>query len=143
MRNQRGITLIALVITIIVLLILAGVSIAMLTGDNGILTNANESARETAISTAREEVALAVNEGITNYYNTVYVDDQEAAILDSIDAELSTVTASYTTAKDKVTMVYTKTAAPYTVAISYDGDLVTTASISSTGALTWDDEATE
>ena len=36
MRNQKGVTLIALVITIIVLLILAGVSIAMLTGDNGI-----------------------------------------------------------------------------------------------------------
>ena len=35
--RQKGITLIALVITIIVLLILAGVSIATLTGENGIL----------------------------------------------------------------------------------------------------------
>ena len=40
LKNQKGITLIALVITIIVLLILAGVSIAMLTGNNGILTQA-------------------------------------------------------------------------------------------------------
>lgn len=39
-KEQKGVTLIALVITIIVLLILAGVSIAMLTGDNGILTKA-------------------------------------------------------------------------------------------------------
>lgn len=38
--NKRGITLVALVITIIVLLILAGVSISMLTGENGILTKA-------------------------------------------------------------------------------------------------------
>ena len=37
-ENTKGITLIALVITIIILLILAGVSIAMLTGNNGILT---------------------------------------------------------------------------------------------------------
>ena len=37
-KNPRGITLIALVITIIVLLILAGVTIAALSGDNGILT---------------------------------------------------------------------------------------------------------
>ena len=37
-KNEIGITLIALVITIIVLLILAAVSIAMLTGENGILT---------------------------------------------------------------------------------------------------------
>ena len=39
-KKQRGITLIALVVTIIVLLILAGVSVSMLTGQNGILTNA-------------------------------------------------------------------------------------------------------
>ena len=40
--KQKGITLIALVITIIVLLILAGVSIATLTGQNGILTRASD-----------------------------------------------------------------------------------------------------
>lgn len=42
MKKQTGITLIALVITIIVLLILAGISIATLTGQNGILTKANK-----------------------------------------------------------------------------------------------------
>ena len=41
-----GITLIALVVTIVVLLILAGTSIAMLTGDNGIITNAQKSQME-------------------------------------------------------------------------------------------------
>ena len=41
-RNARGITLIALVITIIVLLILAGVTIAALSGDNGILKRATQ-----------------------------------------------------------------------------------------------------
>ena len=40
MRKQKGITLIALVITIIVLLILAGISLAILTGENGILAKA-------------------------------------------------------------------------------------------------------
>ena len=42
LKNQKAITLIALVITIVVLLILAGVTIASLTGDNGILTRTNE-----------------------------------------------------------------------------------------------------
>ena len=42
-QNIKGITLIALVITIIVLLILAGVSITMLTGGNGILTRGTKS----------------------------------------------------------------------------------------------------
>ena len=42
LKEERGITLIALVVTIVVLLILAGVSIKMLTGDNGILNKENE-----------------------------------------------------------------------------------------------------
>ncbi len=61
MKNQKGITLIALVITIIVLLILAGVSIAMLTGENGILTQANSSKSETNKSEAIERISLALN----------------------------------------------------------------------------------
>ena len=60
MRNQRGITLIALVITIIVLLILAGVSIAMLTGQNGILTRATEATDQSLKSEAEEAVKLAI-----------------------------------------------------------------------------------
>ena len=61
MRNQKGITLIALVITIIVLLILAGVSIAMLTGDNGILTRANDAKEDTAVAEAVERINMELN----------------------------------------------------------------------------------
>ena len=60
MRNQRGVTLIALVITIIVLLILAGVSIAMLTGDNGILTQANKAKMSQIEGQVKEEINLAI-----------------------------------------------------------------------------------
>ena len=42
-RKESGITLIALVVTIVVLLILAGVSISMLIGENGIITQARTS----------------------------------------------------------------------------------------------------
>ena len=56
--SSKGITLIALVITIIVLLILAGVSIAMLTGDNGILTQANKAKTETEVKGLKEEIKL-------------------------------------------------------------------------------------
>ena len=58
MKNNKGITLIALVITIIVLLILAGVSIAMLTGENGLLTRANESKTETLKAEAVEKANM-------------------------------------------------------------------------------------
>ena len=58
--KERGITLIALVITIIVLLILAGVSIAMLTGNNGILTQAQKAKNNTEFASAKEKVQIAV-----------------------------------------------------------------------------------
>lgn len=66
MRNQKGITLIALVITIIVLLILAGVSIAMLTGQNGILTRAQDATEETVIGDVEEAAKLAIAGIITD-----------------------------------------------------------------------------
>ena len=59
-RNNKGITLIALVVTIIVLLILAGVSIATLTGNNGILTRAKDAKETTEYKSAEEKVNLAV-----------------------------------------------------------------------------------
>ncbi len=58
-KLQKGITLIALVITIIVLLILAGVSIATLTGDNGILTKAQTAKEETEKASVEEQRQLA------------------------------------------------------------------------------------
>ena len=61
-KNTKGITLIALVITIIVLLILAGVSIAMLTGDNGILTQAQNARNRTEEAQDVEKIKLAVSE---------------------------------------------------------------------------------
>ena len=59
-KQKKGITLIALVITIIVLLILAGVSIAMLTGQNGILTQAQNAKTTTEDKSAEEKIKLAV-----------------------------------------------------------------------------------
>ena len=60
-KLNKGITLIALVITIIVLLILAGVSIAMLTGENGILSQAQKAGEQTDIGQEKEAIALAYN----------------------------------------------------------------------------------
>ena len=59
-KKEKGITLIALVITIIVLLILAGVTVATLKGDNGILTKTNEAKENTEIKTEKEIIKLAV-----------------------------------------------------------------------------------
>ena len=65
MRNQRGITLVALVVTIIVLLILAAVSIAMLRGDSGIITNAQNAKYANIESEVIDRVNLAYNAVVT------------------------------------------------------------------------------
>ena len=66
-QKEKGITLIALVITIIVLLILAGVSIAMLTGENGILSQAQRAKKETENAQGEEQNILT---GYENYINS-------------------------------------------------------------------------
>ena len=67
LREKQGITLIALVVTIVVLLILAGVSIAMLTGDNGVLTQAQNAKNRTEEAQREEENILT---GYENYINS-------------------------------------------------------------------------
>jgi type II secretory pathway pseudopilin PulG len=59
-KVDKGITLVALVITIIVLLILAGVTIATLTGNNGILTRAKEAKIVTEQANLKEELTIAM-----------------------------------------------------------------------------------
>ena len=63
-KSNNGITLIALVITIILLLILAGVTIVTLTGDNGILTKAADAKDSNSIGNEKEKIGLAYNEYI-------------------------------------------------------------------------------
>ena len=59
MRKKEGITLIALVVTIIVLLILAGISIQMLTGQNGLIRMARSAAAKTRVAQIEEQIDFA------------------------------------------------------------------------------------
>ena len=72
-KKNNGITLIALVITIIVLLILAGVTISTLTGENGILTKANQAQNNTILSQEEEIIKLAVASTQTNLEEDINV----------------------------------------------------------------------
>ena len=75
MKKNKGITLIALVITIIVLLILAAVSIATLTGENGILIRANDAKENTEQAEEDELRKLTALEAATNLEDTIYKDN--------------------------------------------------------------------
>lgn len=68
MKNQKGITLVALVITIVVLLILAGVTISMVLGPNGVLTNSQKAKDNSAQGTANDALATALSSLSTDYY---------------------------------------------------------------------------
>ena len=68
LRRNKGITLIALVVTIIVILILAGISIAMLTGQNGILNRAAEAKEKTGVAQEDESRKLQGYEDTINQY---------------------------------------------------------------------------
>ena len=68
MKKEKGITMIALIITIIILLILAGISIAFLTGENGIIKKAELAKNRTDEAQVEENVALADYEDKINEY---------------------------------------------------------------------------
>lgn len=76
-NKNKGITLIALVITIIVLLILAGISIATLTGDSGILKEASKAKEETKLGEVKEKVNLMILD-----YRMEKVDDTNLKLLE-------------------------------------------------------------
>ena len=59
-NSMSGVTLIALVVTVIVLLILAGVTITAITGDNGIIKQAQDAAEATNYSQAREKIEMQI-----------------------------------------------------------------------------------
>ena len=87
-KNERGITLVALVVTIVVLLILAGVTIMYVMSDNGIFGQAQEAGNKTDTAVVEEAVFTA----IMGLYPEVYT--SEAAT----DADLGTaLTASFKT----------------------------------------------
>ena len=105
MRNNKGITLIALVITIIVLLILAGVSIAMLSGDNSILGNATKSADYNYIGEVKDLLGLKVNEYVMafldhQYNNSDYTGEQAEILTSSVTTTEQAVVATINSFKE-------------------------------------------
>ena len=125
MKNNKGITLIALVVTIIVLLILAGVSIAMLTGQNGILNRASQASYESKLSDAAETLSYNCTEAISELYATTYT---AANVSDSSVNELAIVKKLWDTCNTHkgVSSEVTVTMNPTTQPTSTTGSLTVT-----------------
>lgn len=95
MKNNKGITMIALIITIIILLILAGVSIAMLSGKNGILTKASTSAEATKQANAKERLKVELMA-----IQTDCLSNGKTATLDDLDSNKDQLTNKNITITD-------------------------------------------
>ena len=131
LKNQKGITLIALVVTIIVLIILAGIAISMTVGENGIFTKAKEAKRLQITAEAKEKIGTEILaaqveaierneeleqeqvEDIISKYGTLQ-DDKDTIILKDNGYEISlldiyqgttTSTGSYTENKAKIELL--------------------------------------
>ena len=75
-NTEKGITLLVLVITIIILLILAGITISAITGDNGIIKNAGQAKEETEIANEKEIVEKATVQAMgNNKYGNIEEDE--------------------------------------------------------------------
>lgn len=150
-NNQKGITLVALVITIIVLLILAGVTIAALSGDNGILTRGSESKAKDEIGNAKDQINLAANLGIQEYFVGTHTKEEaltgaptvggKKTKQDYVEAYIDNIITTTTT----VDSVTTKKIGNATVAFadhkytltSSDGKYGDEGTVNSDGSVTW------
>ena len=74
-RTEKAITLISLVITIVVLLILAGISLSLIMGDGGILNRATNAAKTYSIAEAQEKIELLLAEYSFDYLQEKYVNE--------------------------------------------------------------------
>ncbi len=108
--GKNGITLIALVITVIVLLILAGISISMLSGDNSILSRATQAKTKTGNAQDEETISLAYLAAVTGKYA------ESSDMSTTLQTELEKTYGS-----GKVTVTKNETNNSYEVAITGKG----------------------
>ena len=136
MKNQKGITLVALVVTIVVLLILAGVTIALVFNDNSsIISNASDASSKTTKASIEESVNLAVSEALVAYYKELYASDAnnktpQQAFDNSLNGSVSSHTGTVTVSDGVATVSgVTCTVGSTTYSVSYTSGTGATATL--------------
>ncbi len=111
-EDQKGITLLVLVITIIVLLILAGITISTITGDNGIIGNAGRAKEETEIENEKEIVEKATVQAMGN---NKYGNIEEDELQEQLDKETGEGKTEATDVGDEFEVIFNESNRYYTV----------------------------
>ena len=132
-------------ITIIVLLILAGVSIAALGGQNGILTNATSAKQNDELSACKDQMGLTAQEALSAYYNVTYAGATDSTTIGTaVNGKSSEQAAVYAALQE----VYPAGTMQNGVAVTYpsansiklvstDGKKTTTGTVNAGGGVTW------
>lgn len=94
MKDQKGVTLIALVVSIIVILVLASVSLKVLTGDNGVITRAKDAQTMQIVAEEKDTLSLAYASAVLkNQGGTVTAEDIQEELEATEGADKTEVTA--------------------------------------------------
>ena len=117
--KQKGITLIALIVTIIILIILAGITIATLTGEDGLIDNANNAKEETEIANEKEIVDRATINAMGNNKRGNIVREE---LQDELDRITKVGDTEVEDNGEEFNVVFTQTQRYYTV--NKDGDII-------------------
>ena len=134
LKSNKGITLIALIITIIVLLILAGVTIAAINGNESAMDKAKQAKDETSISEAKEAAILKATSLIQDYMDRRYVKN-EANFATTYPKTGNYVAASMNNVTEGD---YTFTTSGTTLTVSKSETSIVTGTIDEdTGKITW------
>ena len=112
MKKETGITLLVLVITIIVLLILAGITINAITGENGIIGNAGQAKEETEIANEKEIVEKATIQAMGN---NKYGNIEESELQSELDKETKGGKTEVADVDDEFEVVFHESKRYYTV----------------------------
>ena len=118
-KNEKGITLIALIVTIIVLIILAGITMATLTGEDGLINNANNAKEETEIANEKEIVDRATINAMGNNKRGNIIKEE---LQDELDRITKVGDTEVEDSGEKFNVVFTQTQRYYTV--NKDGDII-------------------
>ena len=129
MKNQKGVTLIALVITIIVLLILATVSIAMLTSDGSIAGNGKEAQIEIVKGNLKEAIGLAAQDLVIAKYDS---DPDNEDVINAANIKSAIDAGKYMAGGYEITVV----GETLTIADAHDRKITATLTIDAEGKLT-------
>ena len=128
LKRNKGITLISLIVTIIVLLILAGVAISMLSGENGILNQATRAKTRTESKTIEEQVKLAVSDALMRGNDLTKIESttdlKDALKSQGLDVEVTgDATTGYKVETEKVTYEVSANGKVQDVYIGYYADI--------------------